>query len=316
MTALDFNGRVAIVTGAGGGLGASYAEALAARGAKVLVNDLGTTLEGEVTDTTRARQQVERIRAAGGVAVANGNDVSSEQGARQLVEQALDEFGRIDIVINNAGNFVSDGPLTETTNERFDSLWRVHVLGTVNILRTVWPHLMGQGYGRVINTASSGGYHAIPGKYEYDTVKAAIHGLTLTLALECAGHGVLVNTLCPGGNTRSLRDMQEKLPPNTLPSGYFGPAYDPALVAAAVVWLAHESCEANGETFLAMSGTVKRLLVVENEGFFSRELTPELLARNAAAVRDTSTLAAAKLTLPPHAVEQGGRLVDVFDAAG
>lgn len=316
MGELRFDGRVAVVTGAGGGLGASHAAALAARGAMVVVNDLGTTLDGDGHDRNPAEEQVARIVAAGGRAVANFEDVSNPDGAARIIAHAIDAFGRIDIVVNNAGNFISDVPLEQTTPERLDRLWRVHVQGTVNVLRAAWPHFVAANYGRVVNTASQAGYLGVPNKYEYDIVKSSMLGLTKTLAFEAAQHGIRANALCPAANTRPLRAMADELPEGTLPSGFFGPAFDPALVSPLVVWLAHEDCPANGETFMAMSGTVTRMVVAETHGFFAPDLSAEDIRDNFDRIMTPGDLSGSNLLVPGNATERGADVIERFLAHG
>lgn len=271
MGEVRLDGRVALVTGAGRGLGRAHARLLAAHGAKVVVNDPGVGLGGEGGDQAPARDVVAEIEAAGGTAVANFDTVATEAGAGAMVQQAIDSFGRIDIVVNNAGNFFTRHSFTETSSDSFATIWQVHVMGTVNVIRAAWPHLVAQGYGRIINTASHTGYLGSRNNLEYSTAKAAIHGLTRTLSLEAAAHGIAINAVAPGGITRPVRLIEGIV--EKMPAG----AFEPELVAPTVVWLSHEDCKATGEIFGVMSGTTSRIKVVETPGYCSRTPTPEAI---------------------------------------
>ncbi|KQX23530.1 MULTISPECIES: SDR family NAD(P)-dependent oxidoreductase [unclassified Sphingomonas] len=271
MGELRLDGRVALVTGAGRGLGRAHARLLAAHGAKVVVNDPGVGLGGEGGDETPARDVVAEIEADGGTAVANFDTVATEDGARAMVRQAIDSFGRIDIVVNNAGNFFTRHGFVETSSESFASIWQVHVMGSVNVIRAAWPHMVDQGYGRVVNTASHTGYLGSRHNLEYSAAKAAIHGLTRTLSLEAEGHGIAINAVAPGGITRPVKLIEGIV--ERMPAG----AFEPELVAPTVVWLSHEDCKANGEIFGVMAGTTTRIKVVETPGYCSRTPTPEAI---------------------------------------
>lgn len=265
------DGRVALVTGAGRGLGRGYARLLAARGAKVVVNDPGVGLGGEGHDESPARDVVAEIEAAGGVAVANFDTVATEEGARAMVGQAMDSFGKIDIVVNNAGNFYTRHSFDQTSPESFAHIWQVHVIGSVNVIRAAWPHMVAQKYGRIINTASHTGYLGSRDNLEYSAAKAAIHGITRTLSLEAGDHGIAINAVAPGGVTRPVKLIPGIL--DKMPAG----AFEPELVAPTVVWLAHEDCKVSGEIFGVMAGTTTRIKVVETPGYCSRSPTPEAI---------------------------------------
>jgi NAD(P)-dependent dehydrogenase (short-subunit alcohol dehydrogenase family) len=305
MGELRFDGKVALVTGSGRGLGRGYALLLAARGAQVVVNDPGTDLAGAGSDSRPAAQVVEEIVAAGGKAVANFESVATEEGARAMVEQAVSTFGRIDIVINNAGNFLSKRPFAETSRGSFDSIWGVHVMGTVNVIRAAWPHLTAQRSGRIVNTTSHVGYLGLAGEMEYAVAKAGLHGLTRTLSLEAAIYGIAVNAVAPGGMTRPVTAY------HVLPE-IFNSAFSPALVAPTVVWLAHEDCKVNGEIFGVMAGSTTRIRVAETKGFVSRTPTPDAIRDHFAGILDEATLAASGLTFGTEAEVRGGELVQRY----
>jgi NAD(P)-dependent dehydrogenase (short-subunit alcohol dehydrogenase family) len=254
-------------------LGRSHAKLFAARGAKVVVNDPGAAFNGDGHDRGPAEQVVEEIRQAGGTAVANFDSVAEEAGANAMVAQAIAQFGRIDVVVNNAGNFVSRHPFDESTNEIFNRMWQVHILGSVNVTRAAWPHMKKQSYGRIVNTTSSAGIFGSCGLIEYGTVKAAIHGLTKTLSLEAMPFGIHVNAVMPGALTRPVLEVFDEIP-DIFSSG----AMAPELVSPAVAWLAHEQCPFNGEMLHAMSGTTTRIRIAETAGCFSRTPSIESIA--------------------------------------
>ena len=307
MGELRLDGKVALVTGAGRGLGRSYAKLLAARGAAVIVNDPGVTLRGDGADQGPASLVVEEIRSDGGQAEANFDSVADEAGAAAMVAQAVASFGRIDIVVNNAGVFMPERPFLETSSESFTRVWQVHVMGSVNVTRAAWPHLIAQASGRIINTTSHVGYLGYRGLMEYSVAKAAIHGFTRSLALEAEGSGIAVNALAPGAMTRPVTDM------SGLPETYTTPAYDAGLVAPTLVWLAHTDCEANGEIFGAMAGTTTRIRMAETDGFHSRNPTPEAVRDNVTRIMDAGALEGSGLLFSPDAKQRGEQLLALYD---
>jgi 3-hydroxyacyl-CoA dehydrogenase/3a,7a,12a-trihydroxy-5b-cholest-24-enoyl-CoA hydratase len=191
---LRFDDRIAIITGAGGGLGRAHALLLAARGAKVVVNDLGGAHTGEGKSSSAADAVVAEIRAAGGAAVANYDSV--EDGAR-IVQTALDTWGRVDILINNAG-ILRDVSFAKMTQQDWDLIYRVHLLGAFTTTFAAWPHMRDQGYGRILMTASAAGIYGNFGQANYATAKAALLGFTRLHARELAPRGITVNALAPG----------------------------------------------------------------------------------------------------------------------
>ena len=201
MNAIRFDGRVAIVTGAGGGLGRSHAMMLASRGARVLVNDLGTSIDGRGQPSQAAEAVAAEIRAGGGVAVANGDDISSAAGAARLADQALDAFGRIDILVNNAG-ILRDKTFAKMELVDFEKVLGVHLLGAVYCTKTVWDRMTEQGYGRVIVTTSSSGLYGHFGQTNYDAAKLGLVGFIKGLAQEGRRYGVLANAVAPLAATR------------------------------------------------------------------------------------------------------------------
>jgi NAD(P)-dependent dehydrogenase (short-subunit alcohol dehydrogenase family) len=277
MTQLRFDDRVAVVTGAGHGLGRGYALLLAARGAKVVVNDLGATIDGappEESELMAADRVVREIESAGGQAVTSRHDIADEAGAQACVQTAVDTFGRVDIVINNAG-INPAAPFADTSLELFQRVLAVHLLGTWSVTQAAWPHFRAQQYGRVINTSSGAMYQGHGVRATYVAAKAAIYGLSRDLAVEGEEIGVRVNTLCPGALTRMLvtssAEQIERMK-----------AWTPDAVANVVAVLAHESCPVSGEMIEARGGEIRRLYMAITPGVHldPDALTPELVAEN------------------------------------
>ncbi|GAA4419667.1 SDR family NAD(P)-dependent oxidoreductase [Acidovorax lacteus] len=229
--AIDFQGRVAIVTGAGGGLGRQHALALAARGAKVLVNDLGGAVDGTGGTVSAAQAVVDEIRAAGGEALANGASVTDFDAVQAMVQQAIDAWGRVDILVNNAG-ILRDKSFAKMDMADFRLVVDVHLMGAANCCKAVWPHMVAQQYGRIVMTTSSTGLYGNFGQSNYGAAKLAQVGLMQTLAIEGAKHHIHVNALAPTAATR----MTEGLMPEEVLA-----ALKPEAVVPAMLVLAHES---------------------------------------------------------------------------
>jgi len=210
--AINFNGRVAIVTGAGGGLGRQHALALAARGAKVLVNDLGSGVHGEGGSVSPAQAVVDEIRAAGGEALANGASVTDFAAVEAMVQQAIDAWGRVDILVNNAG-ILRDKSFAKMDMADFRLVVDVHLMGAAHCCKAVWPHMVAQNYGRIVMTTSSTGLYGNFGQSNYGAAKLAQVGLMQTLAIEGAKHNIRVNALAPTAATRMTEGL---LPPEVL----------------------------------------------------------------------------------------------------
>jgi NAD(P)-dependent dehydrogenase (short-subunit alcohol dehydrogenase family) len=273
---LRFDDQVVIVTGAGRGLGRVHAIYLAQRGAKVVVNDLGTEMDGTGSDVALARSVVEEIAAAGGQAVANGASVTTTEGAESIVADALERFGRIDAVVNNAGIITYD-PFPEVTVERLMQHLSIHVAGTFNVTRAAWPQMAKQGYGRVVTTTSAGLFGAAP-LLAYSTCKGALVSMTRSLAEAGAEHGIKVNGLAPAAETRMVTDATLRarvgLPPAEADREP-DPERAPETVSPMLAVLVHESCPVTGEVLSAGLGRLARIFVAETQGFVGRGLGPE-----------------------------------------
>jgi NAD(P)-dependent dehydrogenase (short-subunit alcohol dehydrogenase family) len=203
---ITFKGRVAIVTGAGGGLGRQHALALAARGARVVVNDLGGARDGSGGALTAAEAVVAEIRAAGGEAIANGASVTDWDAVQAMVQQAIDTWGRVDILVNNAG-ILRDKSFAKMELADFKLVLDVHLMGAVHCTKAVWPHMTAQKYGRIVMTTSSSGLYGNFGQANYGAAKMALVGLMQTLSIEGEKHDVRVNCLAPTAATRMTEDL-------------------------------------------------------------------------------------------------------------
>lgn len=275
MNKIRFDGQVAIVTGAGGGLGREYALLLAGRGAKVVVNDIGSPDEllGTGSSDAPAHSVVAEIRALGGEAIADTNTVATGDGGRAIVGAALDAWGRVDIVINNAGIIGPIKAFAELTDEDVDTVLGVQLLGPFNVLRPAWKAMVDQGYGRILNISSSSMF----GQGEactYPTAKAAMIGMTTNLGLAGPAYGIKVNALLPVGFTRMVENMPEPALSwlrNTFPA---------AAVAPVAAFLVSEDVPCSGVSFSAGGGRFARVFLGETQGVTSAQLTME-------GVRDT-----------------------------
>jgi len=234
--AIRFEDKVVIVTGAGGGLGRAHALLFARHGAKVVVNDLGGSAQGDGANSSAADRVVEEIRQAGGTAVANHDSVTDGD---RIVQQALDSFGRIDVVVNNAG-ILRDKTFHKMEDADWDLVYRVHVEGAYKVTRAAWPHMREQNYGRVIFTASTSGIYGNFGQSNYGMAKLGLYGLTRTLALEGRKNNVLVNAIAPTGGTRMTEGL---IPPQVFEQ------LKPELVSPLVVYLASEQCQETSGLF-------------------------------------------------------------------
>lgn len=295
MTELRYDGRVAIVTGAGHGLGRQHALELAARGAKVVVNDLGGDRSGVGASAGPAQEVVDEIRKNGGEAVANPDNVATPEGAEAIVKAALDEFGKIDIVVNNAG-ILRDKSFKNMTVEEWDAVIAVHLRGSFLVTKAAWPHLRENGHGRIVNTSSPAGLFGNFGQANYSTAKMGLVGFTKTLAHEGAKYDIKANAIAPVAWTRMTEDL--------LPAD-FKDHIGVDKVTPLVAYLAHESNPDSGEVYTVGGGRIARILVAEGPGWgASGEMTVESVRDNWAAIN-----AAEPHIVPRNVGEQMGPLI-------
>jgi NAD(P)-dependent dehydrogenase (short-subunit alcohol dehydrogenase family) len=276
MTQLRFDNRVAVVTGGGRGLGRAYALLLASRGAKVVVNDPGASLKGEGDDTGPAEEVAREIKAAGGQAAACTDSVATPAGGKAIIESALDNFGRIDILIHNAG-IVRRAPLEEMSYEDFEMVLDVHLRGAFHVVRPAFPHMCKAGYGRMVLTSSINGLYGNAKVVNYSVAKAGTIALSNGVALEGASRGVKCNAIIPAAVTRMAEGLDT--------SAY--PPMTPDMVAPVVGWLAHESCSISGEMLISIAGRVARAFVAESRGVYRDTWSIEQIAENMGAIRKT-----------------------------
>jgi NAD(P)-dependent dehydrogenase (short-subunit alcohol dehydrogenase family) len=283
MEPVKFEKRVVIVTGAGRGIGRAHARLLAERGARVVVNDLGSAPSGDGSDAGPAEQVAADIRARGGTAVADTSDIASAAGAAELVRRAIDTYGRVDVLVNNAGFSVpTEFPAAGVAELRryFD----VHVGGSFNVTRECWPHMVRAGYGRIVMTTSHAILGAPPGLLPYGTAKGSVFALARALAVTGKGHGITVNSVAPVAATR-LAGVDDGEPGTGVVADS-----PPDLVSPLVAVLCHESCPVSGETFLSGGGRHARLFIAETQGYIHPDsgLTPEAVAEHWTEIMDES----------------------------
>ena len=288
MTTFDFGGRVAVVTGAGRGIGRAYALLLGQRGARVVVNDLGGSTKGTGHDPGPAQEVAGQIVKAGGTAIADSSDVSTVEGGQRAVDAAVSEFGRVDIVVNNAGNVIY-GALPEVDSSVFDAILGVHVRGPFNVTRAAWPHMLAQNYGRVVLTGSTGMF-GMPDNLSYATAKAAMIGMAQAMTKNAGDHDIKVNVIAPNAWTRMAGDPSEGMDElrGQRPAGA-PPHLEPELVAPMLAFLAHESCPVSAGIYTAGAGRFARLYVAATDGYaFPNDVTPtvEDVAAHWAAIND------------------------------
>ena len=268
MTRLSFEGRVAVVTGAGRGIGRAHAQLLAERGAIVVVNDLGGSVDGVGADEAPAATVVREITAAGGVAIPDHHDVSTVAGADALVTAAVEHFGHIDILVNNAG-IIRWARVHEADADLLAHHLAVHLGGSFNTTRAAWPHMVGQRYGRIVMTTSTG-MLGLPGNLSYATAKGGVVGLMRTVAVEGAEHGIRANAIAPAAVTRMAGPSGED------PTTAVAPQMAPEMVAPMVAYLAHEDCPVTGEIYVAGFGRFARLFIASTEGYVQRDGAPTI----------------------------------------
>lgn len=276
MGELRFDDRVAVITGAGRGLGAAYAKLLASRGAKVVVNDPGVNMAGDGTDVGPAQQVVNEINSAGGEAVANVDSVATADGGEAIIKTALDNFGRIDIVIHNAG-IVRRALIKDMSYEDFESVLDVHLRGGFHVVRAAFPHMCKAGYGRIVLTGSINGLYGNANVANYSVAKAGLIGLSNVAAIEGEEYNIKSNVILPGAVTRMAEGLDtSKYPP-----------MDPELVAPAVAWMSHENCTISGEMLVSIAGRIARAYAAECKGVYQPAWTIEQVAEQIESIRET-----------------------------
>lgn len=287
MADLGYDGKVAIITGAGGGLGRSHALELASRGALIVVNDLGGSVDGQGGSHTAAQQVVDEIKAAGGEAVASYDSVATPEGGASIVKTALDEWGKVDIVINNAG-ILRDAAFKNMDAEKLEPVLDVHVKGAFYVTQAAWASMRENNYGRIVNTSSAAGIFGNFGQTNYGAAKAGLVGFTRVLAVEGAKNNIKANAIAPVARSRMTEDL-------------LGPLVDklgPEFITPVVAWLAHEDCPVTGEVYSCGGGHVARVFTGVTQGWTDTEsLSVEDIRDHFDEIRDeTDYLVPANLT--------------------
>ena len=264
MPDMRFDGRVCVITGAGGGLGRSHALELARRGGRIVVNDLGGSLDGSGASSSAAQRVVDEITEAGGEAVANYDSVATAEGGRAIIQAAVNAFGRVDVVVNNAG-ILRDKAFHKMDSAMIDAVIDVHLKGALYVSQPAFALMREQGYGRIISTTSASGLFGNFGQANYGAAKAGLAGLTRVLAIEGAGRGIKVNAIAPVAATRMTENLL----------GDLASRVSPESVSPIVAYLAHQDCAVNGNIYSVAGGRVARIVAVETPGVVLPETTAE-----------------------------------------
>ncbi len=291
---LRFDGQVAVITGAGGGLGRQYALLLASRGARIVVNDTGGSVTGDGSDVGAAHAAAEEIRQRGGQAVADTHSVTTPEGGRAIIDTALGAWGRVDIVINNAG-IVGDAPFEDMTADRLEPLVDVHLKGAFYVTRPAWTVMRERRYGRILNTCSAAGILGAERMSNYGAAKTGLIGFTRVLAAEGAAHNIKVNAIAPIAYTRMLAhsvdgagrpdDKAAQAILDDLVAQYLQ-KLDPALVAPVAAFLTHQDCSVSGEIYTVGAGHVARFFIGRTKGFYRSGLSIEDVRDHLGEIRD------------------------------
>jgi NAD(P)-dependent dehydrogenase (short-subunit alcohol dehydrogenase family) len=269
MADLGFDGKVAIITGAGGGLGRQHALLLAKRGALVVINDLGGAVDGSGSDASAAQRVVDEIKALGGEAVADHNSVATAEGGAAIVQTAIDTFGKVDIVVNNAG-ILRDKSFHNLTPDLTNAVLDVHLKGAFHVTQPAFVKMREQGYGRIISTSSAAGLFGNFGQANYGAAKMGLVGFTRVLAVEGERFNIKANVIAPLALTRMTEEIM----------GVLKDKVSPEQVSPMVAFLAHEDCPTSGEVFSVAGGRVARVFLAETPGFTKNGLTVEDIRDN------------------------------------
>jgi NAD(P)-dependent dehydrogenase (short-subunit alcohol dehydrogenase family) len=279
---LGYDGKVVIITGAGGGLGRQHALLMASRGALVVINDLGGAVDGSGSDKGAAERVVDEIKSLGGEAVADTNSVATPEGGKAIVQTAIDAFGRVDVLINNAGilrdksfhNLSFSNGEPDLLNPVLD----VHLKGAFYVTQPAWVRMREQGYGRIVSTSSAAGIFGNFGQTNYGAAKMGLVGFTRVLAVEGAKYNIKANAIAPLALTRMTENIM----------GGLGDKLDPGLVSPIVAYLAHEDCPVSGEVFSVGGGRVAQVFIGETKGYFKADLAMEDVRDNWSTITDQS----------------------------
>ena len=296
MTELGYDGKVAIITGAGGGLGRQHALLLASRGALIVVNDLGGSVDGTGENASAAQKVVDEIKAAGGEAVANHSSVATPEGGQEIVQTAIDTYGRVDIVINNAG-ILRDKAFHNMEPDLMNPVFDVHLKGAFHVTQPAWVRMREQGYGRIISTSSAAGIFGNFGQTNYGAAKMGLVGFTRVLAVEGAKYNIKANAIAPLALTRMTETIM----------GALGDKLDPGLVSPLVAYLAHDDCPVSGQTFSVGGGRVAHVFIGETQGFTKADLSLEDVRDNWGTITDQSGYA-----VPGNLAEETALFVNAF----
>ncbi|WP_304111256.1 SDR family NAD(P)-dependent oxidoreductase [Mycolicibacterium bacteremicum] len=275
---MNFDGRVVVVTGAGGGLGRCHALEFGRRGAHVVVNDVGASVDGTGASTSAAQAVVDEITAAGGSAVANTDSVATEDGGKAIIGSATEAFGRVDVLINNAG-ILRDAAFKNMTAEQVDAVLDVHLRGAFNVTRAAWPVFREQDYGRIVMTTSGSGLFGTFGQSNYGAAKTGLVGLMNVLAIEGQRNNIRVNAISPIAKTRMTENTMTELVKDLAPED----------VTPVVVYLAHESCERTANIYRVGGKHVSRVFIAETAGVDLQAQTAEAFAANIDTIDDAGS---------------------------
>jgi NAD(P)-dependent dehydrogenase (short-subunit alcohol dehydrogenase family) len=275
MADIGYDGQVAIITGSGGGLGREHALELARRGARVVINDLGGSVSGEGHEEGPAHKTAQEINDLGGEAVADTNSVATPEGGQAIVQTAIDAFGTVDIVINNAG-ILRDKTFHNMTPELLNPVIDVHLRGAFFVTQPAYVIMREKGYGRIVNTSSNSGILGNFGQSNYGAAKMGLVGFTRVLANEGRKHNIKANAIAPVAKTRMTEELL----------GAFGDALDPKLVTPVVAWLASADVDVTGEIYSVAGGTVSRFFIGLTPGYYNANLTVEDVRDNWAEIRN------------------------------